>query len=70
MAELLASHRAEPAALHEASAGRIVSVALTPLPVSATALRALIQAGQSPRYLLPDPVWSYIRERGLYAPPH
>lgn len=70
VAELLARHRAEPAALRAAPAGHIVSVALTPLPVSATGLRELIRAGRSPRYLLPDPVWSYIRERGLYAPPH
>ncbi len=37
------------------------------LPISATEIRELIADGRSPRYLLPDPVWDMIRQRGLYG---
>jgi nicotinate-nucleotide adenylyltransferase len=66
VAELLHGLRAEPDALRQSTCGRIVPVALTPLPVSATAIREQVSAGRSPRYLLPDTVWSYIREHALY----
>lgn len=64
--ELLQALRAEPAALQNTPCGAIVPVALTPLPISATEIRALVRAGRSPRYLLPDAVWTHIREQGLY----
>ncbi|MDR2196620.1 MAG: nicotinate-nucleotide adenylyltransferase [Coriobacteriales bacterium] len=37
-----------------------------PLSISASELRALAQAGRSLRYLVPEPVYAYILERGLY----
>lgn len=67
VAELLQARRADVAALGAAPCGAVVCVELTPLPVSATALRASIGAGHSPRYLLPDAVWSYIRAQHLYG---
>lgn len=39
----------------------------TPLTISATEIRAQLQQGLSPRYLLPDPVLNYIRENGIYT---
>ena len=68
VAELLCAHRGEPGDLVRRPAGSVVPMALTPLPVSATHLRAIIGAGRSPRYLLPDAVWNYIREQNLYRP--
>jgi nicotinate-nucleotide adenylyltransferase len=69
VAELLQALRAEPAVLQEKNCGAIVPVALTPLPIAATTIRALLRSGRSARYLLPDAVWSFIREHALYQPP-
>lgn len=66
VAELLRALQAESAALRQSTHGRIAMVALTPLPVSATDIRTRVREGRSPRYLLPDAVWSYIREHALY----
>jgi nicotinate-nucleotide adenylyltransferase len=38
------------------------------LEISSTEIRERIGRGLSPRYLLPDAVCDYIRERGLYRP--
>lgn len=69
VAQLLETLRAGPEALRQRPCGAIVPVALTPLPISATAIRDLVRAGRSPRYLLPDAVWTYIREQALYQIP-
>lgn len=69
VAELLAELRAEPAILQQQTCGAIVPVALTPLPVSATDIRALLRAGRSPRYLIPDAVCAFIRDHALYQFP-
>lgn len=45
-------------------AGKIMSLSVTPLDISATKIRALVAAGNSPRYLLPDSVWNLIRMHG------
>lgn len=66
LAELLRTYRAEPAALQQKTCGAIVVVELTPLPIAATDIRAQIGAGRSPRYLIPDAVWRFIREHALY----
>jgi nicotinate-nucleotide adenylyltransferase len=55
-----------PADLRTRPAGRIVFQAVTPLDISATAIRGLIAKGRSPRYLLPDAVWREIQQQRLY----
>jgi nicotinate-nucleotide adenylyltransferase len=50
-----------------APAGRIMTFAMTPLAISSTAIRGLVQARSSIRYLTPDAVVDFIRERSLYA---
>ncbi|WP_241234994.1 nicotinate-nucleotide adenylyltransferase [Amphritea opalescens] len=46
--------------------GHVIFRELTPLGISATQIRALIRAGFSPRYLIPDAVWDYIKHNKLY----
>jgi nicotinate-nucleotide adenylyltransferase len=48
-------------------AGRIMTFAMTPLAISATAIRGLAQARSSIRYLTPDSVVDYIHQRSLYG---
>lgn len=67
VATLWQQHRVAADQLAARPAGSIVALTLTQLPVSATAVRALISSGRSPRYLLPDSVWHYIRKHGLYG---
>jgi nicotinate-nucleotide adenylyltransferase len=67
VAELLQAHGAPATALRERAHGAIVMLPLPPLWVSSTALRQLLAEGKSPRYLLPDVVWNYIREHRLYG---
>jgi len=57
---------AEPTALMETPAGRIVLVEVTQLEVSATALRAAAAAGKDIRFLLPEVVREFIEETGCY----
>lgn len=67
LAEVLAAHRITSSAdLMRQPAGGLLLQPVTPLDISATAIRAQIAAGRSPRYLLPDAVWDYIRRRDLY----
>ena len=47
--------------------GRIVTLAMTPLEISASHIRTLLRAGASARYLLPDAVLDYIQAHGLYS---
>jgi len=47
--------------------GRLRFVEMTPLAISATALRATLAHGCSARYLAPDSVLDYIKENQLYA---
>lgn len=37
------------------------------LPVSGTAIREHARQGGSIRFFVPDPVWSFVQERGLYV---
>ena len=57
----------QPLAVHLAPAGGIVVIPFTALDISATAIRGLVSAGGSPRYLLPDPVLDYIQSHHLYS---
>ena len=36
------------------------------LNISATYIRQTIQEGNSPRYMVPDKVWEYLEEAGIY----
>ncbi|MBK1700737.1 nicotinate-nucleotide adenylyltransferase [Thiococcus pfennigii] len=64
---LLAERQAtDPAALARRPAGHIHCHEVTQLAISATAIRRLIAAGRSARFLLPDPVIAIIEQAGLY----
>ena len=45
---------------------RLTFVPVTALNISASALRASLARGRSPRFLLPDPVLEYIESQSLY----
>jgi nicotinate-nucleotide adenylyltransferase len=53
--------------LHEARSGHIYIQAVTQLEISSTELRAMIRAGQDPRFLMPDGVRRIIMDTGCYA---
>ncbi|MBZ0104773.1 MAG: nicotinate-nucleotide adenylyltransferase [Sulfuricella denitrificans] len=55
-----------PPSLQSSPGGRIMTSPITPLAISATAIRAGIKVGRSPRYLLPQSVLDYIRAQELY----
>jgi nicotinate-nucleotide adenylyltransferase len=57
----------QPLAVHLSPAGGIAVVPFTALDISATAIRDMLLAGGSPRYLLPGAVLDYIRANRLYA---
>lgn len=56
--------------LRESLAGCILPFGITSLDISATGIRAALQAGGSPRYLLPNGVLDYIHRHHLYSNPH
>ncbi|PIE37317.1 MAG: nicotinic acid mononucleotide adenylyltransferase [Gammaproteobacteria bacterium] len=67
VSQWLAGHRvSEPSAVRGA-AGCVLIHELRQLAISATEIREMIALGRSPRYLLPESVLSYIRERKLYG---
>lgn len=55
-----------PAQLRQRPGGHILFQGVTQLAIAATAIRAAIAAGHSPRYLLPDPVLALIEQERLY----
>lgn len=57
----------EPRVLHEAPAGRIAFVAVTPLDIAASRIRAALAQGRSVRYLVPDGVWQLIQRQHIYG---
>jgi nicotinate-nucleotide adenylyltransferase len=61
--ERLAKSKAE---LRSGPAGRIYPQPVTQLQISATGIRNLIRAGESPRYLLPDGALAIIQRENLY----
>jgi nicotinate-nucleotide adenylyltransferase len=64
---LISKHLAHnPAVIHESLAGSIILQPITPLDISATDIRKQIAMGRSPRYLLPENVYKYIEEHGVY----
>ncbi len=46
---------------------RVATLNLPELPESASLIRKLIGEGKTFRYLVPEPAWRYIVERGLYG---
>ena len=57
----------QPLAIHLSPAGGVTVVPFTALDISATAIRDMLRAGASPRYLLPAAVLDYIRSHQLYS---
>jgi nicotinate-nucleotide adenylyltransferase len=67
VAEILSRHYVEgPAPLHRSPAGCVLHWPVTQLAISATDIRAMIAAGRSPRYLVPDSVWDLIKRDAIY----
>jgi len=70
--EYFNAHWACPAAVHEATHGRIVEIAMTPVDASATEIRAALARPPSPARdgrlaeIVPAPVLDYIRGHHLY----
>lgn len=68
VAQYLDHHRvADMAELWDRPAGGVWTVHLTHLDISATDIRRRIGIGRSARFLLPDTVWVYIQQKGLYG---
>lgn len=66
-AQLLAAHRVQSLnQLTGAAAGKVLSLSLSLLDISATDIRTRIADGRSARYLIPDTVWRYICDHSLY----
>jgi nicotinate-nucleotide adenylyltransferase len=57
----------DPAGLQRSPAGSVLALHVTQLDISSTLIRGLFAAGRSPRFLMPDEVIEYIRERQLYG---
>ena len=53
-------------AVHRAAAGTIIEVPITALDISATALRAMVRARRSARYLLPSAVLQHVNDNCLF----
>lgn len=53
--------------LRDRPAGNIAEHVVTPLDISASAIRQMLREGKSPRYLLPESVLDYIRAENLYT---
>ncbi|WP_341676039.1 nicotinate-nucleotide adenylyltransferase [Niveibacterium sp. SC-1] len=68
LAEQWHQRQGSVANLAAAPAGRLVSFGITPLEISATAIRATLARHESPRYLLPAAVVGYIALHHLYSP--
>lgn len=57
----------ELAFIHENQAGGILFRPITALEISATDIRKQIAMRRNPRYLLPDGVYDYIKQHGIYS---
>ena len=57
----------QPLATHLTPAGGVLVAPFTALDISSTAVRDMLLAGSSPRYLLPAEVLDYIRSHKLYS---
>lgn len=66
IAQWLQDHRAPSQQLTQTNAGAVVVCEMSQLEISATDIRQMIAAGYSAQFLMPEAVWSYIQESGLY----
>jgi nicotinate-nucleotide adenylyltransferase len=68
IADLIKQHaQQEIAYIHENLGGGILLRPITALEISATDIRKQIAMGRNPRYLLPDVVYDYINQHGIYS---
>lgn len=66
--ELLKSHlQHNTSYVHENMGGGIILHPITSLDISATEIRKQIAMGKSPRYLMPDNVYEYIKNNSIYS---
>lgn len=56
----------EIAATKERFGGKILAVDAPVFGISSSEIRERIRQGKSVKHMLPEPVWAYIREHGLY----
>ncbi len=67
IAELLQRHLVNSATdTYSSVAGKIIRLKLRQLDISASEVRNMIKQGQSPRFLVPEPVLEYMQENSLY----
>jgi nicotinate-nucleotide adenylyltransferase len=66
-AEYSARLMQQPFSVHVTPAGGVVVVPIAALDISATMIRNATRRGDSSRYLLPDDIYQYIQEHGLYT---
>ena len=67
IAHLLKKHlRHDIQYIHEHMAGGILLQPIASLDVSASDIRKTIGMGRNPRYLLPDKVYDYLQQHGIY----
>lgn len=70
VAEWVKAHALETATdITARAAGGILIRELRPLAISSTEIRAILAAGNSARYLMPEPVLDYIYSHNLYKTP-
>ncbi|MET0226538.1 MAG: nicotinate-nucleotide adenylyltransferase [Dokdonella sp.] len=63
----IASRRcSEPRFIREAPAGRVLTIPVTPLDISASQIRELLAAGRDPRWLVPDALFADAQLLGPY----
>ncbi len=64
--EMAARMVTTPDALANQRQGSVLGVEVTQLQVSSSAIRSMVRAGRSPRFLVPDAVLEYLRTENLY----
>ena len=66
LSEFVSGHLCETAHLANQTAGCLTFFPVSQLEISATAIRQQVNNNQSIRYLLPDNVFDYIKQQGIY----